>query len=219
MRVLIALLAALFFVAGCGGGGGSTQGDGDGGTVPDINLSKAIQQGEIPGYDETDPIKDQYLAVINYIRSLSIVCNDSSKAQGPSDPLQWDNNLFMAAKEHSEDMLMTGHYSHDGSGTQYDLTASDLGLSRGSHFDERIVHNGFQGNIKAENIAMMKLQNIQPSGKEWLSAMEGWIKSTHGHCSNIMSKQIKYFGMYEAKSQTPDANGTIYIYWTQDFGG
>ena len=44
------------------------------------------------------------------------------------------------------------------------------------------------------------------------------MKSTHGHCSNIMNPNLTEFGMYESGANV-DANGWYKVYWTQDFGG
>ncbi len=187
----------------------------------DINLTQAISDGNIAGYDAskngTDDVYQNYLAVINYLRSLHITCNDEAAISGPASlDMAWNNHLEASAKEHSEDMKKSNWYDHDGSGTVNDLTAQELGLDRGSHFDERIEHNGFAGSLKAENIAISEGNHEMPSDY-WLRVMEGWMASTHGHCSNIMHPHLTQFGMYESRAE-PDSNGTYKIYWTQDFG-
>ena len=185
----------------------------------DINLTKDIQNGKISGYHSSDPIDIQYLSIINYFRSLDIKCDDPQAIQGPSGSnLVWDDNLKDSTKEHSEDMMKSNWYSHDGSGTLNDKTAVDLNLGRGSKFYERISHNGFSGSTTAENIARIETKPNIPASDAWIGAMEGWIKSKHGHCSNIMNPNLKYFGMYESRTTSADSNGYYKAYWTQDFG-
>jgi len=213
---LIGLVAGL--LVGCGGVGGV----GGGGNPNDINLAQAIANGDIPDYNAsrngTPQVSQNYLAVINYLRSLNITCNDASAISGPSSlDMAWNTHLEASAKEHSEDMNKSVWYSHDGSGTVNDKTAQDLGLGRGSYFKDRIDHNGFIGSMKAENIAMSAASFVR-SDDYWLNVMERWMASTHGHCSNIMHPSLTQFGMYESRAGV-DANGTYKVYWTQDFGG
>ena len=228
-KIVFALLLGLM-VAGCGaenggGGGGDTNGttntDSNNSGV-DINLTQAIADGNVTGYDAskngTPQVQQNYLVILNYLRSLSITCNDDAAITGPSSPeMVWNDHLADAAEEHSEDMRKSVWYNHDGSGTVNDKTAQDLGLGRGSYFDERIEHNGFAGSLKAENIATSGANYVLPSDY-WLKVMEGWMASTHGHCSNIMNPALTQFGMYESRA-AQDGSGTYKIYWTQDFGG
>ena len=188
----------------------------------EVNLTQAIANGDIANYDAsrngTSQVYLNYVAVINYLRSLSITCNDPTAITGPSNPdMVWNTYIAASAKEHSEDMRKSDWYSHDGSGTVNDTTAQDMGLGRGSHFNERIIHNGFSASTSAENIAMSTASFVRPDDY-WLKVMEGWMASTHGHCSNIMNPQLTEFGMYESRAAV-DSNGTYKIYWTQDFGG
>jgi len=218
--------SALLLTVGCGpggssGGNGHSVGGGSSGSTSspnDINLTQAVANNEIPGFDPTDPLKDQYTAVINYLRSLSITCNDEKALSGPVGvDMQWNDHLANAAFEHSRDMNLSNWYDHDGSGTVNDKTSQDLGLGRGSHFNERIQHNGYTDSVQAENIAMASATYVLPSDY-WLHTMEGWMASTHGHCSNIMNPVLTDFGMSEVRSGQK-SDGNYYIYWTQDFGG
>ncbi len=202
---------------GCGSSNGNNKS-----STAEVNLTQAIANGDIANYDAsrngTSQVYLNYVAVINYLRSLSITCNDPAAITGPSSPdMVWNTHLEAAAKEHSEDMKKSNWYNHDGSGTVNDTTAQDMGLGRGSHFDERITHNGFSGSASAENIAMSTASFVQPHDY-WLKIMEGWMASTHGHCSNIMSPTLTQFGMYESRAAM-DSSGMYKIYWTQDFGG
>ena len=217
----IGLPLVAFALVACGGSGGEGVGNSGGnGTAVDIDLSKAIAEGKVIGYDAskngTPQVKENYLAVLNYMRSLSITCNDSDGVSGPSDPLDWNDDLETAAKEHSDDMLATGHYSHTGSGTATDIVAQNLGLSGGSSIQQRITHYKTDAQITGENIA--RLQSTDPIENDaWIATMEGWLESKKGHCSNIMHKSFKYFGMAEAKSNSQDGDGFYKAYWTQNF--
>jgi len=222
--MLIMLIGLGLFTA-CGGGGNgsgnsqdSSSGSGGQALSPkEINVSKAIEDGNITGYDSDDPIAQQYLAVVNYFRGLPVKCEDDLGYKGPVDTLALDDNLIASAKEHSDDMNITEHYAHDGSGKQSDITAQEEELGRGSYFNERIAHHGYDGDLTAENIATANA-NYELPKTYWISVMEAWMKSKHGHCSNIMNSQLKDFGMYETRSGQK-SDGNYYIYWTQDFGG
>ncbi len=182
-----------------------------------LDLAQAIQDGKIPDFNRSDPIEDQYLSVINYLRSLKIKCNDSLGIQGPSGTeMEWNSLIADAAEEHSEDMRLSVYYGHPGSGTAHDTTGQTFTPARASTFSERIERNGFSATMSAENIAKSEASYALPSDY-WLTTMEGWIQSDHGHCSNIMHPSLTQFGMHESRAAV-DASGKYIIYWTQDFG-
>jgi len=221
----LSVIVLSFGFSGCGGGGSSSSPSSgnpsaSGSMNPsDLNLKKDIQDGKVSGYDSNDPIEDQYLAVINYFRSLKITCNDPSAISGPSGKdMNWNTFLADAAEEHSEDMKLSDHYAHDGSGTSNDITGQTYSPARASKFYERIKRNNYNGSLTAENIAMSASKPEKQPADYWIKVMEGWMKSTHGHCSNIMNPKLTEFGMFESRA---DVNGTGWykIYWTQDFGG
>lgn len=164
-------------------------------------LQSAIANNEIKGWSQSAKPKDLYLALLNYIRSLPIKCNDPQGFKGPSDPLKWDYNLELAAKEHSDDMLQNNYFSHTG--------------SDGSSPVVRIKDNGFTGSSYGENIAYRHSKGFPYTGYEWIIAFAQLIDSKEGHCSNLMSKNFTHVGMYESKA----VNGSeVTLYWTQDFG-
>jgi len=217
------------FLIGCGGGGTATSDDSvppsrqqdDANTIlaKDLNLTKYINDDELV-IDSTEPIEEQYLSVINYLRSLSLTCNDTSAVVGPSgSDMQWNVALEDAAKEHSDDMANSDYYNgdHTGSGTSNDVTGQTFTPARKSKFFERISRNGYAGVQTAENIAKMVSTPTAPELNVWIKVMEGWMKSTHGHCSNIMNPRLKDFGMYESRAPQ-NADGEYKVYWTQDFG-
>ncbi len=219
-KILFYSLMSLIFV-GCGGGNGNGTSCINCIDPSDINLTKDIQNNKISDYHSSDPINIQYLSIINYFRSLKIKCDDHMAIKGPSgSKMEWNDNLKDSAKEHSEDMMKSDWYDHNGSGTTNDKTAIDLLLGRGSKFYERISHNGFTSSaLTAENIARMETKPNNPPSNAWIITMEEWIKSKHGHCSNIMNPDLKYFGMYESRTTSADSDGLNKAYWTQDFGG
>ena len=204
---------ALFLLSGCGPGNNGGEEN-----PSNIHIKQAIANGDVASYDESDPLKDQYLAVINYLRGLSVKCNDSMGLSGPVGvDMVWESHVAAAAQEHSEDMNKSIWYDHKGSGTANDITGQSFTPARQSTFDERIIHNGYGGSIMGENIAISKASFVI-SDDYWLTVMEGWMSSTHGHCSNIMNPNLTDFGMYESRAAV-DAAGEYKTYWTQDFGG
>lgn len=189
----------------------------------DINLTKDIQEGKITDYDANDPIEVQYLSIVNYVRSLNLQCNDDHAAVGPAAPLEWNTLLENSAREHSEDMHLSEHYGHDGSGTDFDITAGGLELARGSTPFERMTYNGYDYMTAGENVAM-KATTGALGIDTWIEIMEAWINSNTGHCSNIMSSYFTEFGMVESRGRAEITypNGmtreSSVAYWTQNFG-
>jgi uncharacterized protein YkwD len=148
--------------------------------------------------------KQQYLDEVNKYRIEGRYCG--SKYFEAADKLTWNDSLYKAAYEHSQDMAGHSFVEHDGSGTASDWTAQDLGLSRGSRFDERIADNGFADrHNRGENVA---------AGQTTVKAVvKAWIDSPE-HCENIMSPNYNSFGMSLVKNH----KSRYEFYWTQDFG-
>jgi len=144
------------------------------------------------------------LEVINKARAIERDCYDGEGLVGPSDPLVWNEELFNAAYEHSQDLAYSDTFSHIGSGTKYDKTGNNL--KKRSHFDERIASNQYLNySSVGENIAAG-----QNSLDELMSA---WLKSP-AHCANIMSPVFAEVGVaVVVKEETKYG-----IYWTQNFG-
>ena len=195
---------------------------------PIIDSNFKIDISKIDGFTDKNLIEEQYLAVMNYVRSLSIKCNDKAGFSGPSKPLIWDILLSNAAKEHSEDMQISGVYSHLGSATSSDITGEALG--RASTFSERINATGYVGG-SGENIATVgkgfKTSTGRPTtfietvdSNRWIGIMEEWIVSEEGHCSNIMNPIHKSVGMFKKGvfKKIEGENTFFFTYWTQEFG-
>ena len=187
--------------------------------VPVVDANFSIDLAQVPGYSANDPIEDQYLSVINYLRGLRIKCNDPSALEGPVGiDLSWNTFLTDASQEHSDDMLITGLFSHDGSGLESDITGQTFTPVKASSPFERMIYNGYNYSTAGENIAY---RAAYPTLAEdaWVQAMEGWMTSDTGHCSNIMNPNFRDFGMAEARG--PYDFGTVIgegAYWTQNFG-
>ena len=138
--------------------------------VVDSNFK--IVLNDVPNYDANGSISDQYLAVMNYLRSLNITCNDPQHLSGPVDvDLTWSTQLTSAAREHSEDMAKHNFYAHEGSGTEDDITGWHTTPRKKSTSQERILYNGFSGMVTAENIAQtwkkMRHRRRMPGSKRW----------------------------------------------------
>ncbi len=173
--------AAMLFV-GCGGG--ST-----GGGVEYVAYdAPAISSSQ----------KKEFLDAVNEARATGRECGKYGYM--PAVPaLKWDDRLYNAAYEHSEDMAMTDHYDHTGSGGEHDWTAQVLNLGRGSTPSERSKNNGLE-NGAGENIAADYLTLSE--------VMDAWLNS-EGHCRNIMDSRINIFGMAVVENNA--------IYWSQEF--
>jgi len=166
--------------------------------IPKIDIQKAISKGLVAGYDSQESLDRQLEAVINYVRSSSITCNDEEALSGPSAEIYVDQKLKDAAKEHSDDMLNTGNFSHKG--------------SDGSSSYERMQRHGYKGRKYSENIYYER-NSAGVDSKAWIRSIEAWVSSTTGHCSNLMDPDITDFGFYESKNS---AKTTSYI--TLDLG-
>ncbi|MEA2027879.1 MAG: CAP domain-containing protein [Campylobacterota bacterium] len=152
----------------------------------------------------SDAQKAEYLNAINTIRSQPQNCG--SEGYFPAvHALSWNDALYKAAYEHSYDLANSGTFSHTGSGTIYDITAQNLGLTRGSLFYERIANYNYSGSTTGENIAAGQSTTNE--------VMAGWMASD-GHCANIMSSSFTEFGMALITH-----NSGYRYYWTQNFGG
>ncbi|HHS93356.1 MAG TPA: CAP domain-containing protein, partial [Campylobacterales bacterium] len=67
--------------------------------------------------------QQELLDAINKERSQSHVCGDRGTFPAVN-PLTWNTNLYASALEHSTDLAYSNTFSHDGSGTEYDITGN-----------------------------------------------------------------------------------------------
>ncbi|CAA6800142.1 MAG: Transporter [uncultured Sulfurovum sp.] len=182
-RLLIVLVG--FFITNCGGG-----------------TSSSTTNSDTESF--VYPTENEILVAINEARNQKIDCNDGLGIVGPSQPLVWNTALAEAAYEHSRDLAMTDTFSHDGSGTEYDIAGYNRG--RKSFFTERIDDHGYTDyDIVGENIG---------GGFSCLTdVIAGWLASP-GHCANMMNDSFTEFGVGIVVE-----TGTQYgVYWTEEFG-
>src|SRR3982751_222865 len=120
---------------------------------------------------KTDTVdKNILLQLVNDTRKKGCNCGDTYYP--PVPPLTWNDQLEVAAQEHSEDMDKNKYFSH---------TAPD-----GSTAGVRMQRTGYAWTSYGENIA---------SGPESeKSVINGWLSSP-GHCKNIMSKNFREMGV------------------------
>ena len=145
--------------------------------------------------------QQKLLDAINKARSTEVTCGERGTF-GPVHALTWNPNLYAAALEHVTDLAYSNTFSHEGSGTEYDIT----GDGRPSKFYERIVANGYSDYYSVgENIAggQRSLDNV----------MEAWMASPT-HCENIMKDTYTEIGI--AIVIKSDSN--YQVYWGQNFG-
>jgi len=143
-----------------------------------------------------------YLSVVNNMRSKTRKCGNT--VYKAANPLKWNDGLYKASYEHSKDMAVCSHFSHNGSGTQSDWTAKNQKLGKCSSFVNRIENNGY---IKHRGLS----ENIAYGAKSIEMVMQQWIDSK-GHCKNIMNPLYTEVGIAEVVSE----KGVHY--WTQTFG-
>ncbi len=110
------------------------------------------------------------LQLINNVRQTG--CNCGSEAMPPVAPITWNDQLALAAYNHSKDMRDNNYFSHTG------LNGSTPG--------DRIRNAGYNWRTYGENIA-----NGYPNEQ---AVINGWLNSP-GHCRNIMNGSFKEMGM------------------------
>ena len=149
--------------------------------------------------------QEEILSAINVARSVARDCNDNMGTVGPSLPVVWSIILSNSAAEHSRDMALSNMFSHDGSGTEYDITGTLY--NKKSLFSERIEENGHSSHSSTgENIAA-GIYTLDELMEEWLASPL--------HCANIMNDNFSNV----AVELTMEEESTHGIYWTQDFSG
>jgi uncharacterized protein YkwD len=134
-------------------------------------------------------IEWEVLDLVNMHRAAGATC--VSGAQPPAPPLAMDDELRLAARLHSDDMLENGYFSHDS--------------PDGRMLLDRIAEAGFMG---AGPIG----ENIVAGTRTAEGAVAAWMGSEEGHCENIMNPSYRVIGIGWAMNAS-DARGT------QDFAG
>jgi uncharacterized protein YkwD len=192
LREVLSIGLVAVFLVGCGDTSSSPTS-----LNSDTQISESLLKPEF---------QSEILKAINKARSESRDCHDGKGIVGPSEPLIWNTQLYLSAYEHSNDLAQSNTFSHYGSGTDSDITAKELGISK-SFFYQRIENNGYVDyKVLGENIA-----GGQKSIDE---VMKAWLNSPK-HCANIMNNEFKEIGVAIVVEE-----GSEYgIYWTQNFGG
>ena len=176
-----------------------------------VNLKRDIDDGKICAWDAAHSENEKLLALMNYLRLLPINCGD---VQGPATALVWDETLVNAAQEHSSDMAENNFLSHNGSFKQSDITAYNLGLTKGSTPKERAKNSGFDGKRLHENIIKTLAVNGEIGDDDLIVGVEKLLNSEEG-CRSIMDSYMERVGIAKAISEI---DGKNYIYWTQLLG-
>jgi len=189
------LLISILLLNGCGNNNSSTIVQGTKSSFSDLSS----QEQETLNVLSTN--QQKLLNAINQERAKTATCGNRGTF-GPVPALTWNSELYASALEHVNDLAYSNTFSHNGSGTQYDLT----GNGRPSKFYERITSNGYNNYYSVgENIA-----GGQRSLKE---VMKAWMASP-GHCENIMKSTYTQVGVAIVIKE--DSN--YQVYWGQNFG-
>jgi uncharacterized protein YkwD len=190
-------IASFFLLTGCG--------------TPESSSSTIIQ-GEVSSFSDLNSEEQETLSILstNQQELLDAINKERAKSRSCGNrgtfssvpPLTWSPELYAAALEHVTDLAYSNTFSHDGSGTEYDIT----GNGQPSKFYERIVANGYSNYFSVgENIA-----GGQRSVEE---VMKAWMASP-GHCENIMKSTYTEVGV----AIVIKSDSSYQIYWGQNFG-
>ncbi len=145
---------------------------------------------------------------MNEARSVEQDCGTEG-IMPPVGALLWSDELYSAAYEHSEDMVVNNYFAHDGSGTDSDWTAQVQELGRGSTYSERGKNSGF-GKYVGENCAAGHTASDSVE-----KAVQGLLNSDK-HCRNMMNSLYTHLGMARVISE--DSSTKYENYWTQNMG-
>jgi len=127
--------------------------------------------------EASDPTDDpmfnrtKFLRLVNEVRGESRYCG--STWYKAAKPLEWNDKLEQAAKNHSEDMFRNNFLSHTG--------------TDGKQADDRLYTVHFFWQACGENVAYGALYEDEVM-KEWLNSP--------GHCANIMSPKYTVMGAW-----------------------
>lgn len=177
---------------------------------------KIVETNSIPPISNI--LKQSYLTSINNARAVGRNCGSTFYQAVPA--VTWNDDLYNAAYEHSQDMSESdvsatnsgnSYFAHNGSGTINDWTGYAINPSHESTVVERLAAYGlvFPTNLfsYSENITAGTFKNTVQL------AMDSWLTSTP-HCINIMSNSVDEVGL----AHTSNAGAYYTHYWTQNFG-
>jgi len=129
-----------------------------------------IVDNPTPSTVPTTVNKSMILDLVNEVRKAGCQCGDVYYY--PVASVKWNNQLELAAYNHSSDMYKNNYFSHIA------LDGSNGGI--------RIARAGYNWIAYGENIA-----NGYTTER---SVIDGWLKSP-GHCKNLMDKSYKEMGV------------------------
>lgn len=156
----------------------------------------------IPKISET--LKAKYLTAINNARATAQDCGSKGKFSATTK-LTWNEKLYSAAYQHTQDLVKSQTFEHEGSGTQSDWTG--YALNKKSNLIERAEAYGYKWHRLAENLAGgMSMNDAQ-------KAVDSWLESDY-HCENLMNPNFTEVGMVMVK----DEDSKYIHYWSQKFG-
>ncbi|MBW9257520.1 MAG: CAP domain-containing protein [Candidatus Thiodiazotropha sp. (ex. Lucinisca nassula)] len=138
---------------------------------------------------EATPYQQEMLHLVNRARARQRDCGGELHQTAP--PLRWSCRLHEAAVVHSQDMIDSDFFDHQG--------------SDGSTVGMRVSRSGYEWRTVGENIAAGYPDN---------QAVMANLLSSPTHCGNIMDPKFREFG--SAVIDTDQAR--YYNYWTQVFG-
>ena len=190
------LIGILLLLSGCGESesSDSTPDEGTKSTYSELTLKEQETLNTL----STNQV--ELLDAINLQRSESRDCG--SRGIFPAVPaLTWNPLLYASALEHVTDLAYSNTFSHDGSGTEYDIT----GNGQPSKFYERILSNGYSNYYSVG-------ENIAGGQRSLDKAMEAWMASP-GHCENIMKSTYTEVGVAIVIKE----DSTYQVYWGQNF--
>lgn len=113
--------------------------------------------------------KTVLLQLVNNVRQAGCTCG--STVMPPVPAVTWNDQLAVAALNHSMDMYSNDYFSHTG------LAGTSAG--------DRIIAAGYTWKAYGENIAR--------GYSSEQAVMDGWLKS-ETHCKNIMGSLFKEMG-------------------------
>jgi uncharacterized protein YkwD len=164
-------------------------------TTTELNVS-------IPAISDT--LKSEYLTAINTARTSAQNCRSGGSFAATSSVI-WNDKLYKASYEHSQDLIASKTFAHEGSGTESDWSGYALGKS--SDLVERSEAYGYEWSRLGENLAGGT--NINTAEE----AIDSWLESDN-HCANLMNPNFTEIGMAMIK----DDNALYINYWSQNFG-
>ncbi|RUM70400.1 MAG: hypothetical protein DSZ07_02535 [Sulfurovum sp.] len=190
-------ITIVLLINGCGGSESNTPNIVQG----EISSFSSLTSQEQENLSFLSTNQQELLDAINKERSQSRTCGDRGTFPAVH-ALTWNPELYASALEHVTDLAYSNTFSHDGSGTEYDIT----GNGTPSKFYERIIANGYSNYFSVG-------ENIAAGQRSVEEVMKAWMASP-GHCENIMKSTYTEVGVAIIIKTDSDYQ----IYWGQNFG-